>query len=467
MKKRFFSLLLVLFIAVTCLPALAYAEDTDTPQLQFGSDGSFTVLVLADTQDLQICSPFLVRSLIATLDLYTPDFIVLLGDQIDGGHPLIGIGSRSKNVTRAIDNVLWPIAEREIPFAVVFGNHDAESGVSREAQMRIYQSYPNCVAVDEGDTLPGCGTYRIPVYDMSGKSVAMNMYFFDSGDYIENGDYGTVTAEQVDWYRQEAAAVKAANDNQTIPAIAFQHIIVPEIYNILSVAQSDTPDAFAGVGVGKGSYYLPDAKAILSGELLEAPCPSSRNSGLFSAWKENDVFAAFFGHDHVNSFIASVEGLDLVACPGATYTSYNDEAARGARLLRFTDGTIRDYETMHVKFSAFDDVTGLNYLRYHLTTTGKLPNWVKIFVSLALLLIIAIVLIIRIARDPNRTKAADQPLFSGDDTEDCQETPQALATDLPAASEPSQAQNNALPSKSNAASNQEQPQEQSQPPARN
>ncbi len=425
MKKRFLSCLLILLLAIAFAPAFSRAEDA-APRLQFGADGSFTVLVLADTQDVQLCSPFLVRSILATLDLYQPDFVVLLGDQIEGGHPLIDIGNRSKNVARAIDNILWPIAEREIPFAVVFGNHDAESGVSREEQMRIYQSYPNCLAVDEGEKLPGCGTYRLPVYDMSGKGIAMNLYFFDSGDYTETGDYGAVTAEQVDWYRKEAAAVKAANNNQTIPAIAFQHIIVPEIYNVLSETDADAPGAFAGVGIGRGGYYLPDSSSILAGALLEAPCPSSLNGGLFSAWKENDVFAAFFGHDHKNSFIASVDGIDLVACPGATYTAYNDAAVRGARLLRFTDGAIRDYETLHVKFSDFDDVSGLNSLRYHLTTTGRLPNWTKICVVLALLLVIAIVLIVCIARDPNRGKPAEQPLFSGDDAEDFE--PEAPAT---------------------------------------
>jgi hypothetical protein len=87
--------------------------------------------------------------------------------------------------------------------------------------------------------------------------------------------------------------------------------------------------------------------------LGEAPCPPEYSNGQFAAWRDvGDVQAAFFGHDHLNSFITQLEGIDLVACPGATYTSYNSDDARGVRIIELDENTIADgaYETRVILF---------------------------------------------------------------------------------------------------------------------
>ncbi len=87
--------------------------------------------------------------------------------------------------------------------------------------------------------------------------------------------------------------------------------------------------------------------------LEEAPCPPVSSNGQFAAWREaGDVIAAFFGHDHVNSFTACLDGIRLTACPGATWTSYNSGSQRGVRIIEIDQDHIAGgrYETYAVRF---------------------------------------------------------------------------------------------------------------------
>ena len=65
-----------------------------------------------------------------------------MGDQIHGP----SIGKSVERTQKALDAFLQPVAERGLNFALVFGNHDDEGGVSKETQMAYYQSYPGCLA---------------------------------------------------------------------------------------------------------------------------------------------------------------------------------------------------------------------------------------------------------------------------------------------------------------------------------
>ena len=166
----------------------------------------------------------------------------------------------------------------------------------------------------------------------------------DSLEYDAGGGYGCVSKEQIAWCRTVGETLARTNGGETVPAMAFQHIIVPEVYNVFTrVRDKNEAGAFAGKGVGKGGWYA--APAGMEG-LEEAPCPPEYSNGQFAAWREvGDVKAAFFGHDHVNSFTATLDGIDLVACPGATYTSYHDETQRGVRIIEIDQNDAENYQT--------------------------------------------------------------------------------------------------------------------------
>lgn len=339
-----FCLSLVLLMTV---PAASAQEE-----LRFPSDGKLKIAVFADLQTTQNVPRNLLDGLCAVLDAEEPDLVVFLGDQVEGKHPWIHLGDNEAHVKRVIDQILAPVVEREIPFAVVFGNHDGQdAGVDKELQMAYYRTFPGCLSEDEGPSLPGCGTYNLLYYSSDGSRPALDLYFVDSLEYDAGGGYGCVSKEQIAWCRTVGETLARTNGGEPVPALVFQHIIVPEIYNTFTkVRDKNEEGAFAGKGVGEGGWYT--APAGMEG-LEEAPCPPEYSNGQFAAWREvGDVKAAFFGHDHLNSFSVRLDGIDLTACPGATYTSYNDEDQRGVRIIEIDENDIAQgiYETRVIRF---------------------------------------------------------------------------------------------------------------------
>lgn len=358
---------MILMLGVCLLPlsGVAHAEGNDALRLNFGDDGRFTVLILSDLQDTQFTTELVVSGETHVLQDYPADLIVLLGDQLEGPSPVLRLGDGAKNCEDTLRTLLAPVEATGIPFVVVFGNHDYEAPISIREQVKIFESYDNCLAVSFGKNSTEDGAFVLPIYPKGSELPAMALYFFDSGSYLANGDYDTVSAEQVAWYNEQSAAFRAANDNQALPSAAFCHIPVPEVYQLLTEVPKGTKGALKGVGVGKGKYYVPNETAIFTGEVNEAPCPSSENNGLFDAYLANgDMFLTVNGHDHINSFIGSVEGVDIANAPGSSYTSYGAEDIRGVRLFRFSEYNVRDYETLHVLYSDYNTPQSYGLLRY-------------------------------------------------------------------------------------------------------
>lgn len=321
--------------------------------LHFSESGKLKIAVFSDVQTTQNVPRNLLDDLCVILDEEQPDLVIYLGNQVEGKHPWIHFGDNEAHVKQVIDRVLVPVVDRNIPFALVFGNHDAQdSGVSKEIQMAYYQTFPGCLAVDEGDALYGCGTYHLLYYSADGSHPVADLYFVDSLEYDPNGGYGCVSEEQIKWCAAEMEAVKEANGGVPVPALYFQHIIVPEIYDALVTPEKGADSVLEGKGVGAGAWYA--APAGMDG-LLEAPCPPNYSNGQFNCWKvSGSVVAGFFGHDHKNSFIAQLSGIDLVACPGATYTSYHEPSARGVRIIELDENTQGTYTTWVRWFKDFE-----------------------------------------------------------------------------------------------------------------
>lgn len=412
LKRSIISLLTVLAVALALLlpfGVAARAEAASSSDLRFGGDGTFTILLLSDLQDFQFTTNLVVRGETNVIRDYPADLIVLLGDQLAGENPVLHWGDVAANCKKALETMLSPVAESGVPFAVVFGNHDYDAPLTIAEQVDIYESYPTCVGVCYGELADTSGAFTLPVYTEDGSAKAMELYFFDSGSYLPNGDYDTVSAEQVEWYNEVSAALHAENGDQALPSVAFFHIPLPEVYDLFIKVEKGTPGAFKGVGVGEGNYYLPNYDMIFTGDVNESPCPSSTNNGLFNAFLENrDVFLAVNGHDHVNSFIGSLHGIDLANAPGSTYTSYGSEDVRGARLFRFTEHNVRDYETIHVRYSDYDTPASYGYLRYYFEATTAVPNAAKP-VILALVLIIALLVVsLVLTRKRRRARRAER-----------------------------------------------------------
>lgn len=338
--KKAISLILAFVLAFAVLIPSGAASQADT-KLQFDKDGNFRIMQIADIQDGILLTPAVSDYLKKVIPEADPDLIVLTGDNISGGSAGIGVSFIDKPATKiAINHYMSIFEEFGIPVAVVFGNHDAENAVSKEEQMEMYMSYDCCVAVDEGDALYGCGTYNLPIYSSNDSSkVAYNLWMIDSNMYDDDG-YDHVHEDQIKWYKETSDALKAQNGGKPVPSMMFQHIIIPEIYDIIEEVPAGTKNAYES----DGKYYAFKDGYLIDGALCEGPCPPSKNGGQFDAvLEQGDVVAMFFGHDHKNSFIVDYKGVHLSTTPGISFGSYGNEE-RGVRIIDLKEGTT-DYET--------------------------------------------------------------------------------------------------------------------------
>lgn len=349
MKNIFKKLTAILctLALLSCFPASAFAagDGTTAKELRFNSDGKLNIMHVTDTHLSAENLDDSVYLIAAACDREQPDVVVITGD--------IAMADTVEETFRKTDALMNVFEERNIPVAVTFGNHDSESGVvSREELMAHYNGFSCSISVDDGDLLPGCGTYNIPVLASDGDKVKFNLWVFDSGDYDSEGHYANVLEEQVEWYKEKSAALEA-EAGEKVYSLAFQHIIVPEIYDALK--EVDYKQAFSYARIyDKSRFYAFDPDAENYGKLHEYPCPGYYNHGQFEAMvQRGDVLAMFTGHDHTNAFGVKYKGIDIV---NSLSTRYNGDAFStqyGYRMLTVDENNTSEYETRVVHWYDF------------------------------------------------------------------------------------------------------------------
>ena len=259
--------------------------------------------------------------------------------------------------------------------------------------------------------MTGVGNYNLLVYGSDGASPAVNLWFFDSGTYAPEGQgkYDWVRQDQLDWYLQTEAALAEENGGTPVPAYAFQHIIVPEIYDAMDIvpASEKKNGAVEGYGCRKGTYYSA-ASVIEAGTLGEAPCPPDQNGGEFDAWKQGgDIVAGFFGHDHVNDFIIPYEGIDLVNTNGTGFYIYGAGELHGARLVTLHEADPAAYETQMLYYK---DLIGAKLPFGFAGTWGAYVQGIVLLAVGALVLVGAgvTVLVVRLVKKSRNKRKATQ-----------------------------------------------------------
>ena len=324
MMKRWLSLAICLLVLIAgAFPAKAAGEQDDAA-LRARDDGTFRVLIVADTQDTEKPQERMLQLLEAELDAADPDLVIFLGDNIYGP----SIGPNDEKAEAAIRAVIDPVAARNIPFGIVFGNHDDENCMSKEKQMAIYRSYPGCL--NEDPDISGVGNTCLEIYAKDAEDPAILLWLIDSGTYAEEGGYAYVKQDQIDWF-ESVLATYGETDRPV--SYAFQHIPVPQVFQMIEEAAPFSKGAFCSFANPFSTWYTQKDEMIRKGRFAETPCPPDIDGGQFASWKENGLKAAFFGHDHTNDYEGTVEGVDLVSTCGIGFYSYGRGDEHGARLL--------------------------------------------------------------------------------------------------------------------------------------
>ena len=341
MKKRLLSIIL----ATTLLLSLCgFSVSAKKDVLTFGDDGKFRIMQINDFQDIDTTNADSLVFLEKALDKYKPDLVVFVGDQIHHKFP----GVTVEKIKTTITNQVMPLEERGIPFIFTFGNHDRDyiDIMSMEDQAAFYRSFSCCYAASDG---ADAGTYNTLIYGSDGKTPVLNVYMMDTRQWNGKGTTSGVTKEQVQWYVEKSNSLKALNNGQVIPAVLFQHIPVKEIRSFLKEVPAETQGALKSRYYD--AYYILDENANWTGDrniMREIPgCehPELVITGQYEAWLEQgDVMGAYFGHDHINTFVGKTEdGIELGYNGGFGFAAYGDEGERYARIFDFEENDVTNY----------------------------------------------------------------------------------------------------------------------------
>ena len=329
---------------------------TDTT-IRFNSEGKLKVLHIADTHlnyDKHFDSSIWVIA--EACDVEKPDLVVLTGDNT---HP-----NEDPEKTKKLINALMNIFEsRNIPVAVTFGNHDAETGpMTRADIMEYYKTFPCVISGDNSENFKNCATFNIPVLASDSDKVNFNLWVFDSGDYDEDEPrhYDRVRTEQIDWYKKTAAKLKEENGGEPVKSVVFQHIIVPEIYDVLKKVDSKQPYAVKRI-YNEEEIYAFNPEEVNYGTLNEKPCPGYYNDGQFDALVETgDVLAMFTGHDHTNAFGVRNQNIDIYTSPMTRYKGLAYTTQYGYRVVEIDENDTSTYKT---RVERLYDVFDFSYIK--------------------------------------------------------------------------------------------------------
>ena len=321
----------------------ANAQNETDKTIRFDENGKLKILHIADTH-LNYDKHFdaSVWVVAEACDVEKPDLVVLTGDNT---HP-----HDDPEKTKELINALMNIFEsRKIPVAVTFGNHDAEKGpMTRKDIMDYYNTFSCVISTDGKTNFKNCATFNIPVLASDSDKTKFNLWVFDSGDYDEDEPrhYDRVRTEQIEWYKKVSAKLKKENGGKTVNSVVFQHIIVPEIYDVLKKVDSKKPYAVPRIYNEEEEFYMFDPDQVNYGKLNEKPCPGYYNDGQFDALVETgDVLAMFTGHDHTNAFGVRNQNIDIYTSPMTRYKGVAYTTQYGYRVVEIDEKDTSKYET--------------------------------------------------------------------------------------------------------------------------
>jgi len=356
-----FCLCLVIIAVAAKTPPSARLRNAESEQLTFDADGTFKIIQVADLQEFFLSSALSLEFIRDLAEKEQPDLFVLTGDNIASGAAKIFPKFISRWLVKISVNSFMKRFDKiykdfGIPVTMVYGNHDNEASqkkVSRAEQFAMYAAHPSFAGyyipeADEGtEDKDGqhYGTHNLVVKDSAGAAPVFNIWMFDSGSYDLTDGYSGVQSEQVKWFKKTNAALG-------VPSIAFQHIVVPEVFDALTPAaetdENTISQGFMENGEKVSKWFSKTLPAGTVGEVREAPCPGMFNEGQYEALKDGGVKALFFGHDHVNSFELLLDGTDLINTPSAAFGSYGDIDIRGARIITVSQADDYGYTSKHV-----------------------------------------------------------------------------------------------------------------------
>ena len=320
----------------------------------FVTDGDFKVMQLTD---VHIGGGFLsvrkdsmaINAVASMISAEKPNLVVVSGD-IAFPIPYSAGTFNNKGAAKLFADLM---EELGVYWCPAFGNHDTESYsyYTREDMGNFYESddYPHCLFQKGPEDIYGCGNYVVNVKNTAGK-IVQSIFMIDSNDYIGNGligsiawNYDYIHEDQINWYKEQVAALTEENGGETPKSVAFFHIPLMEYLDAWTEYTENGNQDTENV-----KYYF--GKVGESGSLIYS---SKVNSGMFETARELGSTQGFFcGHDHLNNFSLDYKGIRLTYGYSIDYLAYAGimkyGAQRGCTMITFSqDGS---FETSHENY---------------------------------------------------------------------------------------------------------------------
>lgn len=300
------------------------------------TDGKFKILILSDIHTPEIMPIWTENFISYAVKTEKPDLVVLLGDNTTGRYKGV---TKEKNIT-AIKKIVSLLGGTT--FAMVFGNHDHEGlpemseDEAKSFLLSVYGEAENCAASGRD--------YSINLKDSDGKKDIFSLYFVDSGTYAAEGGYAYVKESQLQWYKEEC------DKNGNLPSYLFQHIIFPEVYDLMYESKFPKPGYTRGQCIRDKKFYKFRKECLISGSMNEGPCPPDVNGGQFDVIKEKgSTLACFFGHDHTNDFVCDCQGVKLCNVPSPSFYTYGNN--RGVRVVTIHEDDLKRFDTKVIYYN--------------------------------------------------------------------------------------------------------------------
>lgn len=245
-----------------------------------------------------------------------PDMIVITGDSVFGPANLV-----------YVPHIIDLMESFEIPWAIVYGNHDSEGKADKFWVGEKYEEAEHCLYHNGPYNIGGTGNYVVnltkdgePFYSLV--MMDSNMYM----EYDGKQEYACFELGQVSWYEYMITNLQA---NGYDKSMMFFHIPLVE-YGIAY-------DEWEKGGFDESTGF---------GEKREEECNSPCNTGMFGMIKKlGSTTHTFCGHDHVNNYSVEYDGVVLSYGLKSSSQFYHDDDMIGGTLI--TIDTERNVEIEH------------------------------------------------------------------------------------------------------------------------
>ena len=309
--------------------------DNETFSLKIPTDRDYKILQLTDLhlgfglfsgrKDRQA-----MQAVTEIIKKAAPDLIALTGDSIFPFFPKAG----TMNNRKEAEKFLTFMDGFQIPYTLVFGNHDCEMGSScqKEELAGIFQKGNYCIFTEGRPDIYGVGNFFLNLVDEKGKLV-LPLVMLDSNMYGDGwffSGFDCIHADQTAWCMNRLSAMK--KENPDIHAMAFFHMPPKEF-----------KEAYEKMKLGDRSVEYCHGSV---GEKDEYFGISNKPGDFFEKAVDNGVIKWIFcGHDHLNTLSLVYKGIRMTYGMSIDYLGYSGIAKQyvqrgGTLITRKTDGSV-------------------------------------------------------------------------------------------------------------------------------